>query len=325
MLKPYSLLKLLADGALHSGQQLASELGVSRMAVWKAVQKLIDAGVAIDSLRGRGYRVCTPYELLDAEKIRAWIDPRALQHMSQLEIFPVIDSTNTYLMRQAALGADSGHICLAESQTAGKGRRGRHWQSPFGVNLYLSLLWRFDQCAQAISAISLLASVAIADVLRELGLQSIGLKWPNDLVVGNRKLGGILLEMHGEVSGRCDVVCGVGINCQMSRAQGSTIDQPWISIREALPYVPPRNELAGRLIGVLIHVLRTFDCSQVLNLQQRWDQYDVTQGKSVTVHTSGNNEHGLAQGIDEQGRFVLKVGNDYRYFNAGEVSLRVEQ
>lgn len=196
------LLRLLADGRLHSGAVLAERLDMTRAAVCKAVRRLSDQlGLEITSGRGRGYRLITPIELLDAQRIGETLAATGRAPPVRLEIHQRIDSTNRHLMREAAHGAPSGTVCLAERQTAGQGRHGRCWVSPFGANLYLSILWRYPCGPAGLSGLSLAAGAVVADALRQLGVQGLVLKWPNDLLWGGRKLGGILLEVSGEAQG----------------------------------------------------------------------------------------------------------------------------
>lgn len=144
-----------------------------------------------------------------------------------VDILPEVDSTNEYLKRLAFGGARSGTACLAEWQTCGRGRRGREWVSPFGANVYLSLLWRFSEGTAALGALSLAAAVAVKRALDELAAGGVELKWPNDVQWHGRKLAGILLELGGEADGPCYVVAGVGINVAMPESRAADIGQPW--------------------------------------------------------------------------------------------------
>jgi len=161
-----ALIRRLADGRSHSGEAIAREFGLTRAAVWKTLRKTAEAfGLDLISERGRGYRLATPLELLDAERIREALSDAGRARLSRLDIHPLIGSTNSELMRLAAGGAPSGSVCLAERQTAGRGRRGREWVSPFGVNLYLSLLWRYPFAPSNLGGASLAVGAVLADAL----------------------------------------------------------------------------------------------------------------------------------------------------------------
>lgn len=321
MLNPFELLTPLCDGKFHSGEVLARQYGVSRMTVCKAIQSLAAKGVEFDALRGRGYRLRRPIDLLNADEIIQALNADIRSAIGGLEVLAEIDSTNAWLMREAAQDAPGGRVCLAESQSAGKGRRGRRWVSPFGANLYLSLLWRFDPCPREVAALGLLTGLAVAHVLESMGLADVRLKWPNDIVFQDRKLGGILLEMAGEIDGRCHVVIGVGINVAMPT--GQAIDRPWTDLKTVLSgKLPGRNRLAAKIINALIANARDFERNGLQNLSALWKRYDGIDGRVVEVHTPDGCVFGTASGIDAQGRLLLNVDGESKTYASGEVSVR---
>lgn len=228
------LIQLLADGERHSGAALAAELGISRAAVCKAVarasQKL---GLDILAVKGQGYRLTAPLELLDPRDIQARLSSAVREHAGPIHCFDQIDSTNAWLLEQSTQGAASGTCVLAERQTAGRGRRGRVWHSPFGSNLYLSMLWRFDAGPAALGPLSLAAGTAVAQALQYLGVSGVQLKWPNDIHWQARKLGGLLIEVAGETHGPSQAVLGLGLNIRMPDGAKDRIDQPWVDLRQA--------------------------------------------------------------------------------------------
>ena len=175
-LEPYrhmpttTLLPLLADGEFHSGQDCADQLGISRTAVWKQLRRLADHGLELESVRGRGYRIPGGLELLDSDAVRKQLAPGAAPLLDELAIHPTIDSTNAEALRRVEAGAGRGLVCTAEQQLAGRGRRGRPWVSPFGRNLYVSLVWEFTGGAAAIEGLSLATGVAVARALADCGL-----------------------------------------------------------------------------------------------------------------------------------------------------------
>lgn len=325
MVRRLELLSVLADGAFHSGESLANELGVSRAAIWKHVQGLAEWGLDVFAVRGRGYCLSRPLQLLDPNAILLALPKSIVDSVSRLEVFPVIESTNGHLMGVARSHADKGRICMAERQTDGRGRRGRTWISPFGCNLYVSVLWRFLQSPSAMSGLPLAMGVAIATALEIAGAKNVGLKWPNDIYSEERKLGGILVEMFGEAGGPSTVVVGFGININMSSVPGlPVINQPWTDFATAASVVAPcRNSLAASILGEVFtafHIYEQFGLSPFLS---RWDSLDVFKGRDVQVHLPQATVSGIAKGVDVDGALRVEVGGEPMRFLAGEVSLRL--
>jgi BirA family transcriptional regulator, biotin operon repressor / biotin---[acetyl-CoA-carboxylase] ligase len=318
------LIRLLADGALHSGEVIAEQMGMTRAAVWKALRMACDRrGLTLESVRGKGYRLPAPLELLDAEQILAALSPRGRAAIARLEIHEGIDSTNRHLMREAAAGAPSGTLCLAERQMAGRGRLGRAWISPFGANLYLSLLWHCHAPPAALGGFSLVAGAVVADVLRRIGAQAVALKWPNDLLWQRRKLGGLLLEVAGEAHGRCHLVIGVGINLRMAPDQGQTIDQPWVDLGEVLGgAVVARNRLAALVADALIDALERFGREGLTPFLALWDELDAFRGEEARLLLADREIRGRVLGIAADGALRLETAEGEARFYAGEVSLR---
>ncbi|WP_296695995.1 biotin--[acetyl-CoA-carboxylase] ligase [Thiocapsa sp. UBA6158] len=264
-------------------------------------------------------------ELLDAERILAALSPGARRAIARLEIRAKIDSTNRYLMREAATGAPSGTLCLAECQTAGRGRLGRPWISPFGASLYLSMLWRYSTPPAALGGFSLVAGAVVADVLRRIGAEGLALKWPNDLLWGRRKLGGMLLEVAGEARGPSTLVVGVGINVRMAPDQGRAIDQPWVDLAEVLggPRVG-RNTLAALVADALIDAFERFGREGLTPFLALWAEFDAFRGESVRLLFADREIRGRVLGIASDGALRLDTADGEMRFHAGEVSLRRE-
>lgn len=323
----YPLLRILADGQFHSGVALGTALGIGRSAVWKHLRALAEWDIDLHAVPGKGYRLARPVELLGRDLIFNALPPTVADAVSGLEIYQDIDSTNRYLMNKARLGAPSGQVCLAERQQAGRGRRGRDWVSPFGANIYLSLLWRFTLNAESLAGLGLAVGVAVNRALREAGLTGAGLKWPNDILWQNRKLAGILLEMTGEMSGPCAVVIGVGVNVRMPASAARTLDQPWVDLETALSRPVLRNQFAAKLIQHIICVLKEFALFGFNGLQQEWAQHDLANGKPIVLQLpdgkGGSTVHGIGRGVDASGALRLEDHNGIRHYPYGEVSLRL--
>ncbi|HSN23589.1 MAG TPA: bifunctional biotin--[acetyl-CoA-carboxylase] ligase/biotin operon repressor BirA, partial [Methylomicrobium sp.] len=278
------ILTLLADGEFHSGAELAGALGLSRSAIWKQLNSLEGLGVHHSAVSGKGYRLAKRIELLDGNKINAQLGADAKAWISSLEIHDLIDSTNTYLSGLARQHAPSGFICLAERQTAGKGRRGRQWVSPYGNNIHLSILWRFQHGPAALSALSLAIGVAVIRALKAQGVDDIGLKWPNDVYSQGKKLGGILIEIAGENEGPCHAVIGLGLNLFLPEEEAGPIDQPWTDLsRIAGNRKISRNQLTASLINHLLTVIVGFEQHGFEAFRREWRAYDCLQGLPATV------------------------------------------
>ncbi|MCP8900883.1 bifunctional biotin--[acetyl-CoA-carboxylase] ligase/biotin operon repressor BirA [Gilvimarinus xylanilyticus] len=316
------LLAVLADGKYHSGQELGERLSISRAAVWKQLNKLPELGVTLEKSRGQGYCLPGGLEVLDESSIRraapTWGAPLIIEQ--------VIPSTNALLLAGAA-EFKSGTVCLAERQSGGRGRRGRVWQSPFGSNLYLSMLWQYEDGASVLEGLSLAVGVCIAEALEGLGFSGIALKWPNDLLADGRKLAGVLLEMTGDPSGLCQVVVGVGINLQMPAAVAKDIDQPWVDLatlarEQRLPRVS-RNELAGRLIARLAQMLQEFNREGFSSWRSRWQDRAAYIGQQVDLQTVSRVQSGRFVGVEASGALMLETDAGVKSFYGGEVSLRL--
>lgn len=287
--------------------------------MWKQVSGLRELGLEVYSVRGKGYRLARPLELLSEEKILGHVTARARRSVAALELHSEMESTNRYLMEHASRFV-SGHVCLAERQTAGRGRRGRQWVSPFGANVYLSVLWRFDKGAAALSGLSLAIGVAVIWALEQVGARGASLKWPNDVLWEGRKLAGILVELSGESEGPCDVVLGVGVNLNMPSQAETGIDQPWADIAEFADV--GRNRLAGALISALFDSLDEFNRKGLSAFADAWEGYHAHKGAAVRLELPGRTVEGNAVGIDPSGALLLEVGGEMRTFASGEVSLR---
>jgi BirA family transcriptional regulator, biotin operon repressor / biotin---[acetyl-CoA-carboxylase] ligase len=266
-----------------------------------------------------------PPDLLDAERILEALSPSARRAIARLEIHPEIDSTNRALMRDAATGAPCGTLCLAESQSAGRGRLGRPWISPFGANLYLSMLWRYSAPPANLGGFSLVAGAVVADVLRRIGAEGLALKWPNDLLWDRRKLGGMLVEVAGGPQGPSVLVVGIGINMRMTPDQGRAIDQPWVDLAEVLG-VPgcDRNALAALIVDALIDAFERFAREGLSPFLALWNAFDVFRGEQVCLLLADREMRGRVLGIASDGALRLETADGERCFHAGEVSLRRE-
>jgi len=317
------LLHLLSDGQFHSGEALGATLGVSRMAVWKHLQALRELGIDFDIVRGRGYRLPAPVELLDDAAILAGAGTETRAALAGVDVLLDIDSTNNRLREQALLGAPAGSVCLAEMQHAGRGRRGRRWVSPFAANLYLSLLWRSAAGAAGLGGLSLVAGIAVLRCLREFGVDSAGLKWPNDILADSAKLAGILIDVVGESSGPCAVIIGVGINVAMPPPAAADIDQTWIDLQTLTGCAISRNRLAACLLDHVLPAISAFEAEGLQPFLEEWRCHDIVDGRQVDLRLANEVIRGTARGIDEGGALLVDTDTGRRRFASGEVSVRI--
>ncbi|WP_260957952.1 bifunctional biotin--[acetyl-CoA-carboxylase] ligase/biotin operon repressor BirA [Pseudomonas citri] len=312
-----TLLKLLKDGRFHSGQALGVAMGISRSAVWKQLQHLeAELGLSVHKVRGRGYQLAKPLLLLDA----AEIDARSPSEWP-VHIFDSIDSTNAEALRAIGRGVEAPFLVLAERQAAGRGRRGRRWVSPFAENLYYSLVLRIEGGMRQVEGLSLVVGLAVMRTLRDMGVTEAGLKWPNDVLVGGKKIAGILLELVGDPADVCHVVLGVGINVNMQSTD--EVDQQWTSMSLEAGRTFDRNELVAQLGRKLRQYLKLHHESGFAAIQSEWESYHLWQGRAVSLIAGINRIDGVVMGIDLQGALRLKVEGVEKVFSGGELSLRL--
>ena len=319
------LLQRLAKGPV-GGDILAREAGLTRAAVWKRIDALREAGIAIAAAPGRGYRLEQPLDLLDASAIRSTLPASLQDGLAGLEVAWSLDSTNSELLRRDAPPRGCT-ILLAERQTGGRGRRGRAWASPLAAHVYLSLARRFEGGLARLGGLSLVAGVAACEALRGLGFSEVGLKWPNDLVVidgdGLRKLGGLLVEGGGEVAGAARAVIGIGLNVRMPPQAGDAIDQPWAELAGLSTHPPSRNAVVAALLARLLPALDDFDAHGLAPFLPRYAALDALAGRTLTVHAATANWPATALGIANDGALrVRDAAGDEHLVHAGDVSVR---
>lgn len=309
-----TLLKLLKDGRFHSGQALGTALGISRSAVWKQLQNLeVDLELSIHKVRGRGYQLSSPLELLDPELLRDCVWPSHIHHS--------LDSTNAEALRMVGQGVAAPFVVLAERQTAGRGRRGRNWVSPFAENIYYSLVLPVIGGMRQLEGLSLVVGLAVLNALREVGVPGGGLKWPNDVLVGNKKIAGILLELVGDPADVCHVVLGIGINVNMRSS--SAVDQAWTSAYLEAGRPMDRNVVVMALNESLMRYLKIHEVSGFSALKAEWELNHLWQEREVTLIAGLHEVVGKVLGVDQQGALRMNINGVEKIFNGGELSLRL--
>lgn len=323
--KQLLLLKLMADGHWHSGESLGALLGVSRAAVWKVLEGICDHGVQITRVRGKGYCIEGGLSLLDEHSIRAQLPSGVSDRVSQIHVLSEVTSTNDFLLAQVNQSPerDGNMICLAEMQTKGRGRRGRAWQSPYARSLIFSVSQAFDAGVAAMEGLSLAVGLALAEGLSALGCPHVCLKWPNDILIGQAKLGGVLIEIAGDAAGRCHAVVGVGINISIPQEAMTSVEQPWCNLASVVENVATRSEIAAMLTGNVLRILQSFESVGFKHYKEVWESYSAHIGQNVRLTTPAGVIDGCMQGVSEKGALRLEVDGDMQEFIGGEISLRL--
>jgi BirA family biotin operon repressor/biotin-[acetyl-CoA-carboxylase] ligase len=311
------LVTILSDGQYHDGTSIGATMHMTRGAVWKNIKKLISYGIKIDSVKNKGYALIEPLMLLDKKIIK-----KNLNHEIDLDIFEIIDSTNTYLKK--FFHDAKPRICIAEQQTKGKGRLQREWYSPFGKNIYLSCLFPFQQDVSQLSGLSLVVSLAIIETLKTYSLpKSALIKWPNDIMCTGKKLCGNLIELQAETNGACSAVIGIGLNVNLLSDEKHSISQPWTSLREIAGEYIDRNQLCAALINQLFLHLHQFSSHGLPAFMDKWKEVDYLRGQTIQLVCAKQKMTGNVKGIDQHGHLLMKLEDGtLRSFSSGDTSLR---
>ena len=313
---------MLGDGQVRSGRQLADVLGVSRTSVWNQIKILKSLGLPIQAVPGQGYCLAQRVDTLDEEQTLAHLPDRMRRRIGSVDWFDRVDSTSDHLLRHLTGATDRVAICIAESQSAGRGRRGRSWVSPFGCNIYFSVAYPFAAGVSGLIGLTPALGVALARTLTGMGVAGIRVKWPNDLLLEQRKAAGILVDIRGDAAGPCWAIVGIGVNLAMPGAAGRTVDQPWANIAPRLAPGVTRTECLGRLLSSVLCGLETIETRGPDSYLVDWPRFDALRGKTVMVDGHGEAITGVAEGIAGNGmlRVVTQAGE--RLVMAGEVSVR---
>lgn len=322
----YRLICLLSGGRQLDAEGLGAELGLSSKDVLDTLALLRGAGLQLSLGAGDSYRLSKPVELLDAQKIAASLLPHADTVLGPVEVLEQVGSTNSWLLEQPRAPAGRGRACLAEIQTAGRGRRGRQWLAPPTGSLCLSLAWHFPWMPPDMSCLSLACGIAVVRALEELGVEGVRIKWPNDLMWQDRKLAGLLVEMRSDGSGAAHVVIGLGLNVDLGDL-ANEIQTGWgpapVDLMSVAPdHVSDRNVLAATVLNSLTDILLAFPASGFAGLEAEWQRLDGLNGRLVTVQGEDSALTGEVLGVDKTGALrVLSDGKEVQCV-AGDVSVR---
>jgi BirA family biotin operon repressor/biotin-[acetyl-CoA-carboxylase] ligase len=310
-----------------SGAALAADFGVTRSAIWKAINRLRALGTEIDAITHRGYRLVLPATPLATDGVLARLAPATLARLRDGQCLPETDSTNSALLKRAAPAPGQFDFLTAEFQSAGRGRRGRSWLAAPGGAICLSWSWCFEGLAAQLGALSLAAGVAVLRALEASGLQGAKLKWPNDLTTAQGKLGGILIEMRSEAAGPVQVVIGLGLNVALSQQARAQIDQLGNTATDLVEMadgraVPSREALVAALLDHGIDALAQFAHAGLAPFLAEYRAADSLAGRAVQIHGGHEVSSGTARGIDDDGALQVEHAGRIHRIIAGEVSVR---
>jgi len=317
------IIKALANGDFVSGQALGEELNISRAAISKHVKVLIAMGLDIYSVTGKGYKLSKPMSLLNQGKIVAALPKGKIKPI--LEIHSLIDSTNSYLLRRLPNQLTQGQVCLAEFQSAGRGRRGREWVSPFGSQIYLSLYWHLEQGLSAAMGLSVVTALAVSDAIYAITNMQVQLKWPNDIYFNGEKLAGILIDLDGQALEPSHSIIGIGLNVDMPGHVAEKIDQKWTDLQSHTKHKIDRNLLSAQLIYHLLQRLEQHQNAGLVAMLDEWHARDFYVNKLVKLLTGERSTIGICRGVNTQGALMLEVDGKVKAIYGGEVSLRGDE
>ena len=312
------VVRALAGGGPRDRGALARECGLRGADLDEALERLSRLGVALVAERDT---VALPrsVDLLDAGRILRAV-PRLRSESVHVRF--AADSTNTFLAERMRAGAAAPELCTAEIQTAGRGRRGRRWISGLGQSLVLSVSWRFTTRSNELSGLSLAAGIALAETLAAGGFERVMLKWPNDLVVGDRKLAGILVEASHSRAGGAACVVGVGFNLDLAPGDSGGIDQPWTDFAREFGRVPGRSSLAARAANAILDACEQYRDRGLAAFATRWAERDALRDRQVRVLPAGRPIEGVARGIDKDGALLVEHSGGVIRCGSGEVRVR---
>lgn len=315
----FAVLRALSACEFRSGEALAERLGISRASVHNAVMRGRALGLGIHAVRGRGYRLTQELDWLDCARLARWGEARGWI----IDCVDVIDSTNSRLLAWAARGDAHRRALAAEWQSAGRGRRGRRWLSVPGESLTFSVLWRFARPLTALSGLSLAVGLALRRALERFGVEGVRLKWPNDLLLAEGKLAGILIETQGDVLSGATAIIGIGLNVRASPALRAQASGNIAALSDDLARLPTRTDLLLAILDALEAALVEFDAAGFAPFAAEWMQAQAWGGRQVQLLEGGRvRYHGTLAGVDAFGQLLLDTPAGRVAVHSGELSLR---
>jgi BirA family biotin operon repressor/biotin-[acetyl-CoA-carboxylase] ligase len=315
------LISRISEAEFVSGQALATEFNVSRATISSWMAQLDSFGLQINKVQGRGYRLQSPVKLLNKELIVDYLGMESAQRFNVINIVAETASTNQIAM-QSNYPDERWHLNATEYQSAGKGRRGKVWQSPFGASLLFTLGMKRHWAADVLYLASLLAGLALAEVISKRVVEDalVQVKWPNDLYINGQKLAGILCELQGSPVDEALLVVGIGINIF---SKPTDVDNPAAMLDDYAVTPIDRNELLAEISRKIVNQFERAQSGELTMLIHEWQRYDYLKNREVKVHLGERVVFGVASGINSRGELVLRLADgSNRSFNGGEVTVR---
>ena len=313
----YALIKKLANGAFHAGDNLASELLVSHSVICNDIKVLETLGLKVNEIPGRGYQLTQPIHLYEQNKI---LSAMSSTDLCEIEILPWIGSSNTYLQQKCKNKNLTKHFIFVESQINGKGRQGKQWSSPFGTNLYCSIAWIFNKLDKIVQ-LPLFIGIMALELLRQMGVENIELKWPNDLLVQGEKIAGILIDSSIDASNICQTVIGIGINIEPTCGM-IDINQPWTSLQLKLGKSIDKNIIAKMLIDTCLNYLPKFEDNGLEIFAQTIEKVDYLRNKQIQIIQSNVIYNAHCLGIQSDGSLKVNINGNIKTIYSGDISVR---
>ncbi|MDG2302177.1 MAG: biotin--[acetyl-CoA-carboxylase] ligase [Gammaproteobacteria bacterium] len=320
MRRAFEILRLLSDGDLHSGEDLALSLGITRAAVWNQIRRLRTEGLSVVATAGGGYQLGCKFEGLDSSEIEKHLKQEGCS-LFQCRVEDVIDSTNTRLLLQSGKSNIHRQALFAEFQTIGRGRRGDKWVSPPGSGICFSLGYVFDAPPATFSALSLVVGISLIEALKKIGVRGIKLKWPNDIVRGDEKVAGILIEMRAEASGASRTVIGIGLNFELPQEVAKLVDRPIGDLGHHVTEKFNRNQVAAKILHVLGVNLLRFETTGFVAFHDDWRDSDALSGQNILLALGTRQVNGVSRGVDKNGALLLETNNGLESFLSGHLTV----
>ncbi len=323
MLHFTEVLTLLDNNRYCSGQALVQRFNVTRATIHNCIAKIESLGISVELIRGLGYRLMQPVDLLNHAEIQSKLSSQAANKLADIQCLQEVDSTNRYAGELELPQPGEFSLVLAEMQTAGKGRRGRQWVSPYAANVYLSVLWPLQRPLHEAGILSPMLAISMLTALGQLDVSGLSLKWPNDIYCHNKKLAGLLIESSGEINGGCKMIIGMGVNVLMSQFENVNIDQQWTDMYSyTQDWQHSRNDVVAKLVDSTVSTLIQFENNTFEGLVEIWSQWDLMKDKHVELHSGQFVQAGVARGIDSDGCLLLETSKGVEKISVGDISLR---
>lgn len=318
------IIRKMQDGHWVSGSQLAAELNISRTAVWKHMHALETHTLVLQKHTKKGYRLTEPLFLLDETQIKSGLNSAFMAENPEFHFLQSTESTNLFCRKITS--ASKWLICCSEEQTAGKGRMGRQWVSPFAQNIYCTLKWLYHDSLEKLSGLSLAVSIALHRALSPyVEAEHLKIKWPNDLLYSGKKLSGILIEITSEPHNASQIIIGFGININTNTDLQALSEHPHCSLRDVTAKCYNRNPIISACLNHLHQVLTGFNEEGLKPFMAEWDAHDALYNQTVAIHQHHQTYYGIAKGISLSGHLQLQTSEGIVDITIGDASIQKNQ